>query len=348
MKTSVPALAVSRAPDRSPTGFPQLRGATVLITGGTGSFGSRVAARMIELGPREIRIFSRDEKKQWEMRNAHPQFRYFIGDIRDAHSLSHALKGADVVFHAAALKQVPSCEVFPWEAVQTNIQGTQNLCRATADAGVKTVVALSTDKAVKPVNAMGISKAMMEKIVCSQNQFPRETVFCCVRYGNVMGSRGSVIPLFRKLIAEGKPLTITVPEMTRFLLTLDQSVDLVFRAMTTAKGGEIFVKRAPACTVLDLAKALAAKHSPLGSSHPIQITGSRPGEKLHEVLVNEYEMQRVSEADGYFVIHPEYSAPPSSTRSFGEEYTSANTTQLSEIEDICDLLGQVGATECYT
>ncbi len=336
-----------QTPQTPKTALAALRGATVLITGGTGSFGNRVATRMLQSSPREIRIFSRDEKKQWEMQNNHSQFRYLIGDVRDTQSLSHAVKGVDYVFHAAALKQVPTCEVFPWEAVQTNIHGAQNLCLAARDAGVKTVVALSTDKAVKPVNAMGISKAMMEKLVCSQNRLVRDTVFCCVRYGNVMGTRGSVIPLFKKLIAERKPLTITVPEMTRFLLTLDQSVDLVFRAMTTASGGEVFVRRAPACTVIDLAKALVAKYSPPGSDHPIRIVGSRPGEKLHEVLVNEYEMQRVHEEGDYFIIPPEYTTCEPNGHSFGEEFTSANTTQISDIQEIGKLLDRMGADESY-
>lgn len=324
-----------------------LKGATVLITGGTGSFGSRVAARMLTCGPREIRIFSRDEKKQWEMRNVHPQFRYFIGDVRDAQSLARAAEDVDYIFHAAALKQVPTCEDFPWEATQTNIYGTQNLCDVAREAGVKAVVALSTDKAVKPVNAMGISKAMMEKIISSQNRFSRKTVFSCVRYGNVMGSRGSVIPLFKKQIADGKTLTITVPQMTRFLLTLNQSVDLVFRAVATAEGGEVFVRRAPACTILDLARALAHKHSPLGLDHPIQELGSRPGEKLHEVLVNEYEMQRAREEGEYFIIYPEYAVPMSSGRPFGEEYTSANTTRISSVEEISKMLDQMGMDESY-
>ncbi len=324
-----------------------LKGATVLITGGTGSFGNRVAARMLEWGPREIRIFSRDEKKQWEMQQAFPDFRYYIGDIRDPKSLTNALKGVDFVFHAAALKQVPACEIFPWEAVQTNIQGTENLCRIAREAGVRMVVALSTDKAVKPVNAMGISKAMMEKIVCSQNRFERESVFCCVRYGNVMGSRGSVIPLFKKLIADRKPLTLTVPRMTRFLLTLDQSVDLVFRAMTSARGGEIFVRHAPACTVLTLAKVMARQYSPLGLDHPIQEVGFRPGEKLHEVLVNEYEMQRARQEEDYFVIQPEYAASNGNGHAFGEEFTSANTTQITSLEELARLLDQMGTNESY-
>jgi FlaA1/EpsC-like NDP-sugar epimerase len=332
---------------RRTAAHPALRNATILITGGTGSFGNRVAARLQECGPREIRIFSRDEKKQWEMQGGFPDFRYYIGDVRDGQSLAQAVRGVDYVFHAAALKQVPSCEVFPWEAVQTNILGAQNLCRIAADAGVKSVVALSTDKAVKPVNAMGISKAMMEKIVTSQNRRDKAPVFSCVRYGNVMGSRGSVIPLFRRQIRENKPLTVTVPEMTRFLLTLDESVDLVFKAMTTARGGEVFVRRAPACTVLDLARAMVRKYSPRGVGHPIQVLGSRPGEKLHEVLVNEYEMQRAREEEGYFIVQPEYSGFRVRGRAFGEEYTSANTTQMKDEEELSALLDRVGTHESY-
>ena len=283
-----------------------LSGATILITGGTGSFGNRVARHLLELNPAQIRIFSRDEKKQWEMQRRWPQFRYIIGDVRDAGRLDEAMSGVQFVFHAAALKQVPSCESYPLEAIKTNILGTQNICTTARAAGVKTVVALSTDKAVKPVNAMGTSKAMMEKLVCSQNQFGGATTFCCVRYGNVMGSRGSVIPLFLRQIQENTPLTLTVPHMTRFLMTLDQSVDLVFHAMTMAQGGEIFVRKAPACTVQTLAEAMRRKYSPQGTQHPIQEVGIRAGEKIHEILVNEYELQRVSESETYFNIHPEY------------------------------------------
>lgn len=325
-----------------------LKDSVVLITGGTGSFGSRVGARLADLGPRQIRIFSRDEKKQWEMQRAYPHFRYIIGDIRDPQGLATAMRDVDYVFHAAALKQVPSCEMFPVEAVQTNIVGTQNVCVTAHDAGVKVVVALSTDKAVKPLNAMGTSKAMMEKIVCSQNQFGGGPIFCCVRYGNVMGSRGSVIPLFTTLIEERKPITITVPGMTRFLMTLDESVDLVFRAMTTAVGGEIYVRRAPSSTVIDLARAMTRKLSPQGADHPITEIGWRPGEKLHEVLVNEYEMQRADEESKYFTIHPEYAERRTEpTRPFGEEYTSENTTRLSRYEDISNLLDRVHHPEPY-
>lgn len=326
-----------------------LSGATILITGGTGSFGNRVARHLLDLGPAQIRIFSRDEKKQWEMQRRWPGFRYVIGDVRDAGRLEEAMSGVDFVFHAAALKQVPSCESYPLEAIKTNILGTQNICATARAAGVKTVVALSTDKAVKPVNAMGTSKAMMEKLVCSQNQFGGRTTYCCVRYGNVMGSRGSVIPLFLSQIREEAPLTITVPHMTRFLMTLDQSVDLVFHAMTMAQGGEIFVRKAPACTVLDLAEAMRRRYSPRGDRHPIREVGIRPGEKIHEILVNEYELQRVSESDTYFTIHPEYRLPGQpSPQPLGSEYSSENTRRLAGFDEISPMLDAAGVVEEYT
>jgi len=326
-----------------------LSGATILITGGTGSFGNRVARHLLDLNPAQIRIFSRDEKKQWEMQRRWPQFRYIIGDVRDAGRLDEAMSGVQYVFHAAALKQVPSCESYPLEAIKTNILGTQNICSTARAAGVKTVVALSTDKAVKPVNAMGTSKAMMEKLVCSQNQFGGSTTFCCVRYGNVMGSRGSVIPLFLRQIQENVPLTLTVPHMTRFLMTLDQSVDLVFHAMTMAQGGEIFVRKAPACTVQTLAEAMRRKYSPQGTNHPVQEVGIRPGEKIHEILVNEYELQRVSESETYFTIHPEYRLPEELTpQALGSEYSSENTRRLKTFDEITPLLDAAGVVEEYT
>jgi FlaA1/EpsC-like NDP-sugar epimerase len=324
-----------------------IAGQTVLITGGTGSFGNRVASHLSALGPRRIRIFSRDEKKQWEMQQRLPDFDYIIGDVRDPERLRGALRGVDLVFHAAALKQVPSCEAYPYEAFLTNTVGSHNVCEAALRAGVRAVVALSTDKAVKPVNAMGMSKAMMEKIVCSRNQVPLDTRFCCVRYGNVMGSRGSVIPLFRKQIEAGGPVTVTVGQMTRFLMTLDQSVDLVVHAMAHAEGGEIFVRKAPAATVADLARALIAKYGG-GSDIPIRTVGIRPGEKIDEVLVNEYELQRAQETDDYFTIYPEYRAPQVASRyAVGTEYTSANTQRLVDPAEIGALLDRVGLVEYY-
>ena len=327
----------------------KLSGATILITGGTGSFGNRVAARLLAESPREIRILSRDEKKQWEMRQEFPDFRYIIADVREPDALYRALQGVDVVFHAAALKQVPSCENYPWEAFRTNTQGSQNVCEMALRSGTRMVVALSTDKAVKPVNAMGMSKAMMEKIVCAQNQFAGQTTFCCVRYGNVMGSRGSVIPLFQRMIEQGLPLPLTVPHMTRFLMTLDKSVDLVLHAMTSAVGGEIFVRKAPACTVLDLARAMVRKYSRLGEGHPLETVGIRPGEKIHEVLVNEYEMSRASEDPTFFTVHPEYRARADvGRREPGEEYTSERAERVSSFEAISSLLDQMGRVELYT
>jgi UDP-N-acetylglucosamine 4,6-dehydratase len=325
-----------------------LAGTTILITGGTGSFGNRVGAHLLRHRPAEIRIYSRDEKKQWEMQRVLPQLKYIIGDVRDPERLNEAMNGVDIVFHAAALKQVPSCENYPFEAVKTNVIGSQNACEAAKANGVKTFVALSTDKAVKPVNAMGMSKAVMEKIVCSQNQMGGKTVFCCVRYGNVMGSRGSVIPLFRQQIEEGHAITLTVPEMTRFLLTLDQSVGLVLHAMTHAEGGELFVRKAPACTVQALAETMRLKYSPKGAKHQIKVTGIRPGEKIHEILVNEYEIRRSVETNEYFRIHPEYRLPKHPARkALGEEYTSANTEQLTRPGEIGKLLDAIGQVEFF-
>lgn len=321
-----------------------LQNSTILITGGTGSFGRRAAKHLMQQNPRQIRIYSRDEKKQWEMQRMYPGFRYIIGDVRDSARIHEAMRGVDYVFHASALKQVPSCEQAPYEAYQTNTVGSFNACQAAKAAGVKVFVALSTDKAVKPINAMGMSKGMMERIVCSQNLFACDTTFACVRYGNVMGSRGSVIPLFRSLINDNKPLTITVAEMTRFMMTLDESVDLVLQALLTAKGGEIYVRKAPACTVMTLAQSMARKYSRRGGDHEIRVVGVRPGEKLHEVLVNEYELQRAEESDTYFVIHPEYRAlSQTSTKKPGTEYTSENTQRLDHdgISQLLDAMGDI-------
>ena len=327
-----------------------IAGSRILITGGTGSFGNRVATHLRELGPDRIIVYSRDEKKQWEMQQRFPDFDYVIGDVRDPARLAEAMRGVDIVFHAAALKQVPSCETYPFEAVLTNTVGSNNVCTAALHAGVRTVVALSTDKAVKPVNAMGTSKAMMEKLVCARNQVPLETIFCCVRYGNVMGSRGSVIPLFRKQIEAGGPVTLTVPQMTRFLMTLDESVELVVHAMTHAAGGEIFVRKAPAATVENLARAMIVKYGD-GKDVPVKVVGIRPGEKLDEVLVNEYEMQRAAESPDYFTISPEYRpAPGPALRAavpLGTEYTSANTRQLTLPTELGALLDRVGLVEYY-
>jgi UDP-N-acetylglucosamine 4,6-dehydratase/5-epimerase len=321
---------------------------TILITGGTGSFGNRVANFLSQQDPKKIIVYSRDEKKQYEMKKSHPDYEYIIGDIRDAARVNYAVKGVDFIFHASALKQVPSCEIYPIEAVKTNILGSQNLCESAILHEVEAVVTLSTDKAVKPINAMGISKAMMEKIVTSQNMRNIDTRFCCVRYGNVMGSRGSVIPLFMKQIEQKQSLTITDPGMTRFLMTLDQSVQLVRHALQNAKGGEIFVKKAPACTVLDLAKTMIHKYGD-GDLERINIVGIRPGEKIDEVLVNEYEILRAEENESFFHVFPEYYAQrPLNMEKSGQEYTSANTTQLTAYDDISALLDAMGETEFFT
>jgi len=322
-----------------------VRNSRILVTGGTGSFGTRVASHLAERQAARVIVFSRDEQKQWAMRRRFPDFDYAIGDVRDAQRLREAMRGVDVVFHAAALKQVPSCEAFPYEAFQTNTIGSQNVCEAALAAGVRLVVALSTDKAVKPVNAMGTSKAMMEKIVCAQNRAPSDTIFCCVRYGNVMGSRGSVVALFRQQIAAGGPVTITVGHMTRFMLTLDQAVELVGLAMAEAAGGEIFVRKAPAATVDDLARVMIGKYGN-GAAIPIHRIGIRAGEKIDETLVNEYEILRATECEEYFTIHPEYRAPAmQSTHPLGYEYTSANTRRLTNEGEIAQLLDRMGSIE---
>lgn len=320
----------------------------VLITGGTGSFGNRVADYLESFNPRKILVLSRDEKKQYEMQKIKPDYHYIIGDIRDISQVDYAVRQADIIFHASALKQVPSCETYPFEAVKTNVMGSNNLCNSAIRHSIETVVALSTDKAVKPINAMGISKAMMEKIVCSQNMQQSETTFCCVRYGNVMGSRGSVIPLFKRQIEQGELLTVTDPHMTRFLMTLGQSVELVHHAFSNADGGEVFVKKAPACTVLDLARTMLQKYGD-GDLERIRVVGVRPGEKIDEVLVNEYEIQRCFENDAFFSIPAEYSGKKGNANyALGYEYTSANTTQLTKYESISDLLDLMGTTEYYT
>lgn len=320
---------------------------TLLVTGGTGSFGNKVAKYLHGFSPKKIIIYSRDEKKQYEMQKIHPNYQYVIGDVRDKERLIQACKGVDFIFHAAALKHVPACENYPYEAVKTNIIGSYNVCEAAIYNNVKKVVALSTDKAVKPINAMGLSKSMMEKIVCSQNQLPINTIFSCVRYGNVMGSRGSVIPFFKRLILQNKPLTITDKKMTRFMMTLEDSVELVMYAMKNAKGGEVFAKKAPACLMTDLAMTMIQKYGD-GNIENINVVGVRPGEKIDEVLVNEYEIRRSVEDDQFFVVNPEYrSYNENHAYSSGYEYTSANTEQLTNYSAISDLLDQMEEEEYF-
>jgi UDP-N-acetylglucosamine 4,6-dehydratase len=276
---------------------------TLLITGGTGSFGNAVLRKFLPSDISEIRIFSRDEKKQDEMRNLYndDRIKYYIGDVRDYNSVDNAMKNVDYVFHAAALKQVPSCEFYPMEAVKTNIYGAENVLGAAYSNGVKRVVVLSTDKAVYPINAMGLSKGMMEKLMVAKSRLlkPDEQVFCATRYGNVMASRGSVIPLFIRQIKEGKPITVTDPNMTRFMMTLDESVALVEYAFEHARPGDIFVQKAPASTIRDIACALK---DIFNASNEIKIIGTRHGEKLYETLCNREEMVKAEDLGNYFRI----------------------------------------------
>jgi UDP-N-acetylglucosamine 4,6-dehydratase/5-epimerase len=310
----------------------------LMITGGTGSFGNTVLKRFLSTDVREIRIFSRDEKKQEEMRIAlnHPKLKFYIGDVRDYDSIHQAMKGVDYVFHAAALKQVPSCEFYPLEAVRTNVLGSENVMNAAIARGVKRVVMLSTDKAVYPINAMGISKAMMEKFMVAKARMQNdgETVICATRYGNVMASRGSVIPLFVEQLKSGKPLTITDPNMTRFLMSLEDSVDLVLHAFEHGKQGDIFVQKAPASTVDDLANALKEL---FGKDNKINVIGTRHGEKLYESLISREEMVKAEDMGGYYRIpadnrdlnYAQYFSEGEEKISHQEDYTSHNTERLN-------------------
>lgn len=318
----------------------KIQNKVLLITGGTGSFGSAVINRFLSTDHfSEIRIFSRDEKKQDDMRKLYnsTKLKYYIGDVRDANSIDSAVKGVDYIFHAAALKQVPSCEFFPIEAVKTNILGTDNLLTAAERHKVKKVVVLSTDKAAYPINAMGMSKALMEKVMVakSRNLNDSETIFCATRYGNVMASRGSVIPLFVDQIKSGQPLTITDPNMTRFMMTLEDAVDLVLFAFENAQQGDLFVQKAPASTIELLANTLIDMY---GVSNELKIIGTRHGEKVYETLVNREDMLKAEDLGGYFRI-------PADTRDLNyaqfvseglhdvnsfEEYHSHNTTRLDK------------------
>lgn len=279
----------------------------LLITGGTGSFGNAVLRRFLDTDIKEIRIFSRDEKKQDDMRKKYnnPKLKFYIGDVRDFNSILSATRGVDFVYHAAALKQVPSCEFHPMEAVKTNVLGTENVLEACIANNVSRVVCLSTDKAVYPINAMGISKAMMEKVIVakSRNVDPTKTVICATRYGNVMASRGSVIPLFVDLINEGKALTITDLNMTRFMMTLEDAVDLVLFAFEHGSNGDIFVQKAPAATIEVLAKALTELLNK--PEHPIDVIGTRHGEKLYEALLSREEMVVAIDHGDYFQVPPD-------------------------------------------
>lgn len=323
-----------------------LKDKVLLITGGTGSFGSAVVKRFLNSGVREIRIFSRDEKKQEDMRISlkNDKAKFYIGDVRIYDSVHQAMHGVDYVFHAAALKQVPSCEFYPMEAVRTNVLGAENVLNAAVDKGVKRVVVLSTDKAVYPINAMGISKAMMEKLMIAKARLrsESETLLCATRYGNVMASRGSVIPLFVDLIKAGKSLTLTDPKMTRFLMSLEDSVDLVLHAFEYAQQGDIFVQKSPASTVGDLAKAMKELFS---ADNPIQIIGTRHGEKLYESLLSREEMARAQDMSRYYRIpsderdlnYAKYFVEGEASVSASEDYTSHNTERLN-VEQVKNLL----------
>lgn len=301
----------------------------LLITGGTGSFGNAVLKRFLETDIKEIRIFSRDEKKQDDMRKKYnsSKLKFYIGDVRDYDSILNATRGVDYIYHAAALKQVPSCEFYPLEAVKTNILGTENVLEAAIQNKVKRVVCLSTDKAVYPINAMGISKAMMEKVIIakSRNLDETTTTICCTRYGNVMASRGSVIPLFVDQIRQGQPFTITDPEMTRFMMTLEDAVDLVLYAFENGQNGDIFVQKAPAATIGILAQAITELLSV--PNHPISIIGTRHGEKAFEALLSREEMVKAIDQGNYFRI-------PADQRSLNySKYVEKGEPKISEVTD---------------
>lgn len=306
----------------------------LLITGGTGSFGNAVLKRFLGTDIKEIRIFSRDEKKQDDMRHAlqSPQVKFYIGDVRDRRSIDVAMQDVDYVFHAAALKQVPSCEFFPMQAVRTNVYGTENVLDSAIAHGVKSVVVLSTDKAAYPINAMGISKAMMEKVAIAKGRQLGDnasTVISCTRYGNVMGSRGSVIPLWLEQLRAGKAITITDPNMTRYMMSLDDAVDLVLYAFQHAHNGDLFVQKAPAATLKVLTEAIIKlyKKTPFNKEKDIQIIGTRHGEKLYETLVTREEMARAEDMGEYYRI-------PCDTRDLNyDKYFIKGQKEVSKIED---------------
>ncbi|WP_027308879.1 nucleoside-diphosphate sugar epimerase/dehydratase [Caloramator sp. ALD01] len=322
---------------------------TLLITGGTGSFGNAVLKRFLNTDIKEIRIFSRDEKKQDDMRKLYKndKIKFYIGDVRDLASIKNAMHGVDYVFHAAALKQVPSCEFFPMEAVKTNIIGTDNVLTAAIEYGVKKVICLSTDKAAYPINAMGISKAMMEKVFVAKARTvsPDKTVICGTRYGNVMASRGSVIPLFVEQIKNGQPLTITNPNMTRFLMSLEEAVELVVFAFNHAEAGDIMVQKAPACTIRDLAQAIKELFD---ADNEIKIIGTRHGEKLYETLLTKEEYLHAVDMGNFFRVpadkrdlnYDKYFVEGEEKLSIEQEYNSHNT-EILNVEQIKEKLLQL-------
>jgi UDP-N-acetylglucosamine 4,6-dehydratase len=319
---------------------------TIVITGGTGTFGHAVLRRFLDTEIGEVRVFSRDEKKQEDMRLLYnsPKLKFYIGDVRDPGGLSAVMDGADYVFHAAALKQVPSCEFYPLEALRTNSLGAENVMNAAVAAGVKKVIVLSTDKAVYPINAMGLSKAMMEKLMVAKARVLRtgHTLLCGTRYGNVMASRGSIIPLFIRQIKDGAPLTVTDPKMTRFMMSIDDAVDLVLYAYGKARPGDIFVQKAPAATIEVLAKALKKIFK---APNPLKVIGTRHGEKLYETLLNREEMARAEDLGDYFRIPADtrdlnynlYFTEGAEKVSKQLDYTSHNTKRLG-VEELIALL----------
>ena len=323
----------------------QIKNKVLLITGGTGSFGTAVLNRFLNTDHfKEIRIFSRDEKKQDDMRNHYKneKIKYYIGDVRDFSSIATAMIGVDYVFHAAALKQVPSCEFFPMQAVKTNVEGTHNVLRAAIQNKVEKVICLSTDKAAYPINAMGMSKAMMEKVAIAESRNTTQTTICLTRYGNVMASRGSVIPLFLSQIEKGEDLTVTDPSMTRFLMSLDDAVELVLFAFENANPGDIFINKAPASTINDLAKAILEIKN---ASNEIKVIGTRHGEKLYETLCTREEMAKAEDMGGFFRIpadnrnlnYSQYFSEGKDILPEIQDYNSHNTTQL-DVEGVKKLL----------
>jgi UDP-N-acetylglucosamine 4,6-dehydratase/5-epimerase len=304
----------------------KFKDSTLLITGGTGSFGNAVLKRFLNSDIKEIRIFSRDEKKQDDMRQFYkdPKIKYYIGDVRNFESIYSASKGVDFIFHAAALKQVPSCEFFPTEAVRTNVLGCENVLNAAIENNIKKTIVLSTDKAVYPINAMGMSKALSEKVMVAKSRIDSGTVFCGTRYGNVMASRGSVIPLFIEQIKKGQPITITDPNMTRYMMTLDDAVDLVIFAFENGNPGDIFVQKSPAATIEVLAKALLSLYK---KDNPVNVIGTRHGEKLYETLVNREEMVKAEDLGNFYRI-------PADTRDLNyNRFFIEGETQISQMEE---------------
>jgi len=321
----------------------KLNGKRIFVTGGTGSFGHQIVKELLNFNPAKIIIFSNDEDQQYRMKNDYKDNKlldFKFGDVRDYKRVSELSRNVDIIYHAAALKHVPACEFHPWEAIQTNIVGAKNVREAAIENNVKKVVTISTDKAVKPVNVMGMTKALQERIMLSPNNDELDTKFICVRYGNVLGSRGSIIPFFRKKIDRNEPLPITDFKMTRFLFRLSQAIELVFHATTEGKGNELYVKKMPACRIIDLAQVMAKEISGK-DGYPIIEIGIRPGEKIHEILVSEAEMRRVVESEQYFTIYPYGKIDKSRLISSFDEYRS-NNVEMFDKKGIANLLRSEG------